>query len=192
MSLGLPVLLCLDLQMEFVQPERPWSDPEGPRVAAVCASILAEARAANWSIVHAQLHPGGPIMAGHGLHQPAQGCEPRPGEVLLRRAGVSAYAHPDLTGIMECAMGAPAYMIGFSAPTSMTATLFDAEERGHALALVEEAIGSAEVGDWTADEARALCMDTADRVNRLVSRRDIFGQGETGLNLADLGKLAHH
>lgn len=175
MILGVPVLLCMDLQMEFVQADRPWADPDGRHVAEVCASIIADARAASWSVIHAQLHPGGPIMAGNGLHHPAPGCEPRPGEVLLRRAGVSAYAHPDLNGLMEGAMGAPVYLIGFSAPTSLTATLFDAEERGHPLKLVREAVGSAEVGEWSADHARALCLDTAARINRLVDRAALFG-----------------
>ena len=176
MSLGVPVLVCLDLQMEFVTKGRPWTDPQGERVAQVSASILSEARAANWSIVHVQLHPGGPIMADSGLHQPAPGCEPRPGEILLRRAGVSAYAHPDLSGILEGAMGAPAYLMGFSAPTSLTATLYDAEERMHPLSLIEEAVGSADVGEWSADHARALCMDTANKLHRLVSRTTLFGE----------------
>ena len=147
MKLGVPVLLCLDLQMEFVAPNRTWSDPEGERIASICASILNEARAAGWAIVHSQMHPGGSIMEGHGLHQSAPGCEPLAGEVLLRRAGVSAYSHPDLDGIMECAMGAPVYVLGFSASTSMTATFLDADERLHPLHMVQEAIGAAEVGD---------------------------------------------
>ena len=176
MSLGVPVLVCLDLQMEFVAEGRPWTDPQGERIAQVSASILSEARAANWSIVHVQLHPGGPIMADRGLYQPALGCEPRPGEILLRRAGVSAYAHPDLSGILEGAMGATAYLMGFSAPTSLTATLYDAEERMHPLNLIEEAVGSADVGEWSADHTRALCMDTASKLHRLVSRSSLFGE----------------
>ena len=127
-------------------------------------------------LMHVQLHPGGPIMADRGLYQPAPGCEPRPGEILLRRAGVSAYAHPDLSGILEGAMGAPAYLMGFSAPTSLTATLYDAEERMHPLNLIEEAVGSADVGEWSADHTRALCMDTASKLHRLVSRSSLFGE----------------
>lgn len=190
MKLGVPVLLCLDLQMEFVAPNRTWSDPEGERIASVCASILSEARAAGWAIVHAQMHPGGPIMAGHGLHQSAPGCEPLAGEVLLRRAGVSAYSHPDLDGIMECAMGAPVYVIGFSASTSMTATFLDAGERLHPLNMVEEAIGAAEVGDWSADHNRALCLETARRVGRLASRSEMFGK-DAASSLSATSILAH-
>lgn len=173
MMLGVPILLCMDMQMEFVAPGRPWADPDGDEVAASCAHIIALARRAGWSLVHAQLHHGGPMMEGEGLSKPIPGCEPRPGEVLLRRAGVSAYAHPDLDGVLEGAMGAPAYMIGFSAPMSLTATLLDAEERGHGLALIEDAVGAADVGEWSADHTRELCLDTARKLGRTVTLADI-------------------
>ena len=175
MLLGVPVLVCLDLQMEFVAPGRPFADPDGEAAAAICADVIARARQAGWSVVHAQLHQGGPLMAGLGLTQPIPGCEPRPGEVLLRRAGVSAYAHPDLDGIMEGALGAQAYLIGFSAGTSLNATLFDAQDRGHDLTLIKEAVGAADVGEWASEENRALCIETARGMGRAVSLDDVPG-----------------
>lgn len=169
MLLGVPVLVCLDLQMEFVAPGRPWADPDGEAVSATCADVIARAREAGWSLVHAQLHQGAPLIAGAGMTQPITGCEPRPGEVLLRRAGVSAYAHPDLDGILEGALGAQAFIIGFSAGTSLNATLFDAQDRGHDLTLLEEAVGAADIGEWASEDNRALCVDTARSMGRAAS-----------------------
>ena len=166
MLLDTPVLLCLDLQMEFVAPGRPFADPDADAIAALCGDLIREARMAGWSVVHAQLHQGGPLIAGHGMTEPIKGCEPRPEEVLLRRAGVSAFAHPDLDGVLESGMGSGAYVIGFSAPLSLTATILDADDRGHRLSLVEEAIGGADVSEWSAEESRALCIDTARRIKR--------------------------
>ncbi len=166
MLLDTPVLLCVDLQMEFVAPGRPFADPDGEEIASRCASIISDARDAGWSVVHVQLHQGGALVAGHGLIQPIQGCEPRPGEVLLRRAGVSAFAHPDLEGILEAAAGSGAYAIGFSAPTSLTSTIFDAEDRLQPLHFVEGAIGGADNAEWSAEDSRALLLDTARRMNR--------------------------
>lgn len=176
---GTPVLLCLDLQQEFVTPGRPWADPDGHEVALICARIIEAARKAGWALVHSQLHQGAPMIAGHGLTQPIPGCEPRPGEVLLRRAGVSAYAHPDLDGILEGGGADSAFVIGFSAPMSMTATLFDAADRLHPLSLIEEAIGAADVGEWGAEHTRALCIDTARKMDRAIRLGDV-----TGLDLA--------
>ncbi len=169
MIIGVPVLLCMDLQQEFIAPGRPFADPDGDQIGAVCADLLAQARAAGWTVVHALLHQGGPVIAGHGLTQPIRGCEPRPGEVVLRRAGVSAFAHPDMDGILESCADADAYMIGFCAPMSLTSTLFDAEDRRLTLNLVEGAIGGADVGEWSADDTRALCCDTARRLKRSVT-----------------------
>ena len=173
MLLDTPVLLCMDLQMEFVAPGRPFADPDGEVIAARCASLIRDAREAGWSVVHAQLHQGGPLIAGHGLTQPIPGCEPRPGEVLLRRAGVSAFAHPDLDGVVEAAAGSGAYVIGFSAPLSLTSTLFDAEDRGQNLLFVGDAIGGADVAEWSAEESRALLVHTAERLNRSVTLTEL-------------------
>ncbi|MCR9128158.1 MAG: isochorismatase family protein [Alphaproteobacteria bacterium] len=176
MILTVPLLLCMDLQQEFVAPGRPFADPDGDEISAVCADLIAQARRAGWTVVHAQLHQGGPVIAGHGLTQPIPGCEPRPGEVLLRRAGVSAFAHPDMEGILESSMGAEAYMIGFSAPMSLTSTLYDAEDRRVRLSLVEGAIGGADVGEWAAGDTRALCCDTARRLSRAVTLEAVLSE----------------
>lgn len=165
----------MDLQLEFTAPGRPFADPDGDEIGAICADLIAGAREAGWTLVHTQLHQGGPLIAGHGIIQPIPGCEPRPGEVLLRRAGVSAFAHPDMQGVLDSAMGATAYMIGFSAPMSLTTTLFDAEDRRVALSLVDGAFGGADLGEWSAEDTRALCRDTAERMNRLVTLDQVFG-----------------
>lgn len=73
MILSVPLLLCMDLQQEFVAPGRPFADPDGDEISAVCADLIAQARRAGWTVVHAQLHQGGPVIAGHGLTQPILG-----------------------------------------------------------------------------------------------------------------------
>jgi len=166
MLLGVPALLCMDLQVEFITPGRPWADPDGEAIAERCSRLLDEARKADWQIIHAQLYQGGPMIAGHGQTRSIPGCEPRAGEVLLRRPGVSAYTHPDIRGVLQGSMVEKVYMIGFSAPLSITATLFDARDYGDPVYLVEEMVGSADVCEWSADETRALCLDTARKIGR--------------------------
>ncbi len=173
MFLETPVLLCMDLQMEFIAPGRPFADPDGDLIAKQCGELIADARQAGWSVVHTQFHRGGPLMSDHGLPQPIPGCEPRPGEVLLRRAGVSAFAHPDLDGIAEAAASGGVFVIGFSAPLSLTSTLFDAQDRGKNLLFVEGAIGGADLAEWSAEESRALLIHSAQRLNRRVSLEEL-------------------
>lgn len=184
MLFDVPVLLCVDLQQEFAAPGRPSADPRGEDVGSRCAQIIAAARKAGWTLVHAHLHQGGPLMAGTGMTQPIAGCEPRPGEVLLRRAGVSAYAHPDLDDVLDGCAGAPAYLIGFSAGASLNSTLFDAQDRGHELYLIEEAVGAAEAEEWAAEESRALCIDTARRMNRAVPLTGLSALNQVGRGAA--------
>ncbi|WP_019961998.1 cysteine hydrolase family protein [Woodsholea maritima] len=173
---NIPILLCVDLQKEFITPHRPWADPRGEAIAETCRQVIAAARAHDWFVVHTQLHRGGPLIDGEGLPQAIKGCEPRPGEVVLKRAGISAYAHPDLEGVLEGGGPDGAVMIGFSGPMSLTTTLYDAVDRGHKVSLLREACGSTEVGEWDADHTRELCLATAQKLNRLVSQADFAGQ----------------
>ena len=173
---NIPVLLCVDLQMEFIAPNRPWADPKGEAVAAVSRLVIENARKNNWFVVHTQLHRGGPLMDSESLPQTIKGCEPKPGEVVLRRAGVSAYSHPDLEGVLESCGADGAVMIGFSGPMSLTTTLYDAADRGHKVSLLQEACGASETDEWTADQNRQLCMVSADKLGRLTSLTAHDGQ----------------
>lgn len=67
-------------------------------------------------------------------------------------------------------------MIGFSAPMSLTSTLYDAEDRRVRLSLVEGAIGGADVGEWAADDTRALCCDTARRLGRAATLEAVMSE----------------
>lgn len=171
MGIDEPLLFCLDLQQEFVTPGRPWADPYGDEISYPCSLVLKSARDAGWTIAHSQLHRGAPMMDGPGcMPQSIPGCEPRPGEVLLKRAGISAYAHPDMDELLSFDMMSEsrairAIMIGFSASTSLKTTLYDARDRGHKLYLLEEAVGSSDTPEWSAEEARALCVKAARDLN---------------------------
>lgn len=170
-----PLLVCMDLQQEFVTPGRPWADPDGEEITEVCAKTIQAARNANWTLIHMQLHRGSPMMDGACLPQSIPGCEPLRGEVVLKRAGVSAYSHPDLETILSPNLDPDGpkpkcIMIGFSASTSLTKTLYDAQDRMHDLNLLEEACGSADAGDWSAEHTRALCIKTARDLGRSVRK----------------------
>lgn len=164
-----PVLICVDLQQEFATPGRPWADPDAGRVVAVCRRAIAGAREAGWRLVHTHLASGGPMANGDGLARVIPGCQPHPGEVLLRRPGVSIFSHPEMEPLLAEAEadGAPVVMAGFCAPMSLSASLFDAHDRSRPLALLDEACGGADIGRWSAAQTRAMCMDTAAKLGRL-------------------------
>ena len=177
MSTQAPVLLCMDLQAEFAAPGRPFADPDGEVVGAHCAQLIEAVRIRGWTVIHALGHAGSAIMPVGGLQATLPGCGPNAGDVVLRRAGVSAFSHPDLDDLLESGASGGVYMIGFSAPISLTSTLFDALDRRRPIYLVEDAIGAADIGDWSADHTRALCIDTARRMERAVRIAELPGFG---------------
>lgn len=171
----LATLICVDLQEEFVLPGRPWADPQAPQVLEVCRAALTAARAARWRIAHAHLHRGGPMTDPRALSRPASGFRPEPDEVLLRRTGVSIFSHPETCEIAAeaAACQAPVVMVGFSAPMSLSASLFDAHDRGLPLSLLKGAAGGADIGAWRAQETRHFCEAIAARLGRLADAERI-------------------
>ena len=168
-----PVLICMDLHREFITPGRPWADPDGERVSKQCSKIMQHGRANAWTLIHIQLDRDAPFLFRAQLDQIITGCEPRADEVSLQRAGVSAYSHLDVFDILESLKHRDIYLIGFSAPTSITHTLFDAKANSHLIKIVESAIGSMDLEDWGAKYARLLCFDTAKRLGRFESLADL-------------------
>lgn len=170
-----PLLVCIDLQQEFVTPGRPWADPDGDEISQVCAETLKAAREAKWEIIHLVFHRGTPMMDGACLPGPIPGCEPLKGERVLKRSGVSAYSHPDVEHLLVPNLDPEGpqpkcIMIGFNAATSLTTTLYDAQDRCHDLNLLEEACGASDSGDWSAEHSRALCIKTARDLGRSVRK----------------------
>ncbi len=165
----LATLICVDLQEEFVLPGRPWADPQGPEVLDACRRALQAAREARWRIAHAHLKRGGPMTDPRALVCPASGCRPEPGEILLRRPGVSIFSHPETCELVAEAADseAPVIMLGFSAPMSLSASLFDAHDRGLPLSLLKGAAGGANIGAWRAQETRDFCEAIAAKLGRL-------------------------
>jgi len=183
-----PVLICVDLQEEFATAGRPWADPDAGRIAAVCRRVIAGARTAGWRLVHTRLETGGPMADGGGLKRVIAGCEPMAEEILLRRPGVSIFSHPEMDGLLAEAgeAGVPVVMTGFCAPMSLSASLFDAHDRGRPLALLEDACGGATIGAWSARETRLFCAATAAKLGRLTHLGDFGALQTSGSNVVRL------
>ena len=135
------LLICLDLQRTHLGGE-PVSRRGDDRVA-VCARLLASARRAGWSIVHAHR------LLGPGRdHEEASipGFEPLPSEAVFFRHEASALSNPRLAEIVRGAREGQVLIAGFDLRTSGVATALDAFNHGVQVTLVRDAVWAAPCG----------------------------------------------
>ncbi len=145
------LLLCLDLQRTHLGGE-PVSQRGDDRVGA-CARLLASARRAGWSIVHAHrvLGPGRDYEEA-----PIPGFEPLPSEAVFFRREASALSNPRLAEIVRGACEGQVLIAGFDLRTSGVATALDAFNHGVQVTLVRGAVWAARGGGGTAASEPAL------------------------------------
>lgn len=131
--------------------------------------MLRRARADGWAVCHSQhADRGGP--AGR---EPISGLRPHAREPVFVRRGLSAFSDSYFHQILARNAGRPLLLVGFSAPFSVLATLFDAQTRGADLTLVPEAVGSLAVAPRNVAETRDMAFDLASRIAPTVSLREI-------------------
>lgn len=130
---GAPVaLICLDLQRARLADPALADDAE--RTAAACRSVLEQARARRWPVLHAHRRESSPDAG-----RPIPGLEPLPTEPVFFHPGPSAFSHRAFRHAAH-ALGGPLALIGFSFADTALATAFAAVDRGLAVEVVRDAI----------------------------------------------------
>ena len=155
-----PSLVLLDCQRNRIERPDGGIDPENREAAAAIAALLRQARADGWSVCHCQ-HAGEGAPADR---TPIDGLRPHSREPVFVRRGLSAFSDTYFHQILARSAGRTRLLVGFSAPFSVLATLFDAQTRGVELTLVPEAVGALAVAPRNVAETRGVAFDLAARI----------------------------
>lgn len=169
-----PWLICLNLQREYVTPERPLYAPNGEEVADVAHQCLERARGLRWPIAHVQTRRVR-LANNKSFARPIEGLEPLPSEPVFATAYLSALTH---AGLREHLMETPprsVYLIGFSLAHDGLATLFHGWDLGLPMIAVEGAMGSPSIGDRNAAELDRMALTVAASLSGLVTREEFLG-----------------
>lgn len=139
-----PWLLCIDLQREFVAPNRPLFDPASDAVVAACKAVLAAARRARWPVAHIHTRRAGALFGKSSpFTRPIVGLEPWISEPLYFRSGLSIFTSQEVLALVHGDSGVDFHVIGYSAEGSCLATVFAGHDLGAQLTLVQDAVGCA-------------------------------------------------
>ena len=175
MNRCLPTLVLLDCQRESLDPGEAENDGSNAAVADRIRRLLTSARLSGWPVLHCQYQSNRPaINCGVSVPgAPIDGLAPLSREAVFIRTGLSAYSDPDFGRMIRHYSGPPCFLVGFSAPFSLMATMFDAVARDQRLTVIPEAVGGRAVGPRSASSVRDISFDLIDRLSSTMPLDDV-------------------
>lgn len=165
MSFADPCLILLDCQRDQVTGSNGKVDPVNQAVIDRIRELLRHARQSGWRVCHCQFQGEG-SAAGRA---PIDGLRPTAQEAVFKRRGLSAFSDPFFHQVLARSAGSSALLVGFSAPFSILATVFDDANRDKALSVVPEAVGALAVEPRDVAETRAMAFDLVARMAPMMS-----------------------
>ncbi len=169
-------LLVIDLQNEY-RPDATWAVVGYDAILANAARLIASARAAGVTVIHAQAWVKPEERAGYAMQEEilteefrsavagsrgAEICEevaPEPGDIVIHKHWASAFRETDLADRLA-ALGVENLVVtGVLTDSCVTATVFDAVYQGFRVWLVKDACGS-----MTEAMNRTGMLDMANRL----------------------------
>jgi len=160
MSFTHPCLVLLDCQRGQVTSPNGRIDPVNKIVIERIRDLLRHARHAGWRVCHCQFQSDGPA-AGHA---PIEGLRPTAQEAVFQRRGLSAFSDPYFHQVLARSAGSTALLVGFSAPFSVLATVFDDANRDKSITVVPDAVGALPVEPRDVSETRSMAFDLVARM----------------------------
>jgi nicotinamidase-related amidase len=166
-----PTLILLDCQLENV--ENFPDDIAGPVIEKI-HRLLIIARHSGWRVIHSQFKPSRNYQFdAHSSGAPILKLKPLAREPVFIRTGMSAYSDPDFARLISPETVGPSLLVGFSAPFSILATIFDAAANGHPLSVVPEAVGCPHLGPRSAATVGDVAFDLVEHLTSTVSWMDV-------------------
>jgi hypothetical protein len=136
-----PILICADLQVEYLTPGRRHVIIDGDAVTARCLELLTLWRAKLWPVMHLKR------IAQAAWFNPASrltdwitDTKPRPGEMTFEHPLPSAYSSARFADYMYNIRNLRCVLIGFSLDETILATAVEGFHRSHRYLLVGDAV----------------------------------------------------
>jgi nicotinamidase-related amidase len=153
---GVPTLVFVDMQKEYLATPRLIAIPDIDPALANCRSLLAHARETGLPVAFVRWLD----RAGSFFNQATpfagwiEGFEPQRNEMIFERQRPSCYASEGFAQFMEHG-GKDVVLAGFAGESACLSTMVDAFHRGHHVTYAEDASASHRLVDMSAAEVHA-------------------------------------
>ncbi|HEX2538163.1 MAG TPA: cysteine hydrolase [Pseudolabrys sp.] len=153
---GVPTLVFVDMQKEYLATPRLMAIPEIEEALANCRKLLDHARANGLPVAFVRwLDRSGPFFnqstpfAGW-----IEGFEPQRNEMIFERKRPSCFSSEGFAQFMEHG-GKDVVLAGFAGESACLSTMVDAFHRGHHLTFVKDASASHRLVEMTAEQVHS-------------------------------------
>jgi nicotinamidase-related amidase len=155
------LLLCMNLQREYVAAGRRHTMAGADDVLTACAAIIEGWRARRWPVVHLKrIARAAWVDTASAMSDWLDSFRPRPGELVFDHLLPSAYSSTRFSTYMsEIGSALRTVTIGFSLDGSILATAIDGFHRGHNLRIAGDAAASRHPEYCELDLYRRVVLD---------------------------------
>ncbi len=148
-----PILICADLQVEYLTPGRRHVILDGDARLARCLELLMLWRSNLWPVMHLKrIAQAAWFNPASRLTDWIEETKPRPGEMTFEHPLPSAYSSARFVDHMSSIRAMRCILIGFSLDETILATAIDGFHRSHRYQVVVDAVACRQPGS---DDAAA-------------------------------------
>ena len=154
------VLICADLQLEYLVPGRRQVMLDGDAATMRCLELLSLWRSNLWPVMHLKrIADSAWFNPSARLTDWIAEARPRPGEMTFEHALPSAYSSSRFAGYMSSVRNLRCVLTGFSLDETILATVVDGFHRSHRHLVVADAAACRETGPGEADAYKPSVMN---------------------------------
>lgn len=149
-----PTVVFIDLQQEYISPQRALGLAHAAAAVEKCRQLLAFARSRRFPVAHVRWTQSEIYFnKKQSYSQWIPDFGPKGGDMVFERSMPSCYADASFAEMMEHGGGQNAVIAGFTGSIACLSTAIDAFHRNHTVTFLSDASASHAIGD--ADEAEA-------------------------------------
>lgn len=149
-----PTVILIDLQQEYISPQRALGLGSAAAAVEKCRQLLAFARACRFPVAHVRWTQSEIYFnKQQSYSQWIPDLGPRGADMVFERSMPSCYAARSFAEMMEHGGGQNAVIAGFTGSIACLSTAIDAYHRNHTVTFLSDASASHAIG--AADEAEA-------------------------------------
>jgi nicotinamidase-related amidase len=177
-----PVLICADLQMEYLMEGRRHLLSGAEAIATTCHEILTFWRSSLCPIVHLKrVAQAAWFNPASNLTDWIQQLKPKPGELAFEHPLPSAYSSARFAEYMTNMKNLRCILLGFSLDETILSTAIDGYHRGHRYQIIKDAVACKNPRDGDATAYRNAVMEVMSNYVTFLKLSDLPAiSAETG------------
>ncbi|QPF88922.1 isochorismatase family protein [Bradyrhizobium commune] len=173
-----PILVCADLQVEYLTPGRRHVILDGEVATSRCLELLTLWRSNLWPVMHLKrIAQAAWFNPSSRLTDWIAEAKPRPGEMIFEHPLPSAYSSSRFTDYMTNIRNVRCVLTGFSLDETILATVVEGFHRSHRYQVIGDAVACRQAGMSEAAAYKASVVNVIANFATIQSSAELIRNG---------------